>query len=29
LIQGNVVTEWAFGRVPLEGIGSPSTPAPE
>jgi NADP-reducing hydrogenase subunit HndB len=22
LIQGSVVTEWAFGRVPLAGIGS-------
>jgi NADP-reducing hydrogenase subunit HndB len=22
LIQGNVVTDWAFGRVPLAGIGS-------
>ncbi len=22
LVQGNVVTEWAFGRVPLAGIGS-------
>jgi NADP-reducing hydrogenase subunit HndB len=22
LIQGNIVTEWAFGRVPLTGIGS-------
>jgi NADP-reducing hydrogenase subunit HndB len=22
LIQGNIVTEWAFGRVPLAGIGS-------
>jgi NADP-reducing hydrogenase subunit HndB len=29
LVQGNVVTEWAFGRVPLEGIGSSSTPASE
>jgi len=24
LIQGNVVQEWAFGRVPLEGIGTAS-----
>ena len=23
LIQGNVVSEWAFGRVPLSGIGDP------
>jgi NADP-reducing hydrogenase subunit HndB len=23
LVRGNVVTEWAFGRVPLGGIGSP------
>ena len=22
LVQGNIVTEWAFGRVPLAGIGS-------
>ena len=22
LVQGNIVTEWAFGRVPLQGIGS-------
>jgi NADP-reducing hydrogenase subunit HndB len=29
LIRGDVVTEWAFGRVPLEGIGSPSTPDSE
>ena len=29
LIQGKIVTEWAFGRVPLEGIGSSSTPASE
>lgn len=29
LVEGNVVTEWAFGRVPLEGIGAPSTPASE
>jgi NADP-reducing hydrogenase subunit HndB len=29
LVNGNVVAEWAFGRVPLEGIGSPSTSASE
>ena len=27
LIQGNVVNEWAFGRVPLEGIGAPDQQA--
>jgi len=27
LIKGNVVEEWAFGRVPLEGIGAPDQQA--
>ena len=27
LIEGNVVDEWAFGRVPLEGIGAPDQQA--
>ena len=27
LVNGNVVNEWAFGRVPLEGIGSPDQQA--
>lgn len=26
LVNGNVVAEWAFGRVPLDGIGSASQP---
>ena len=26
LVNGNVVAEWAFGRVPLEGIGTASQP---
>ena len=26
LVNGNVVGEWAFGRVPLEGIGTASQP---
>lgn len=24
LLKGNIVTEWAFGRVPLDGIGAAS-----
>jgi (2Fe-2S) ferredoxin len=24
LVEGNVVEEWAFGRVPLDGIGTAS-----
>jgi NADP-reducing hydrogenase subunit HndB len=27
LVQGNAVAEWAFGRVPLEGIGAASPQA--
>ena len=27
LIEGNVVEEWAFGRVPLAGIGAPDQQA--
>jgi NADP-reducing hydrogenase subunit HndB len=27
LIEGKVVNEWAFGRVPLDGIGAPDQPA--
>ena len=26
LVEGNVVDEWAFGRVPLDGIGTASQP---
>jgi NADP-reducing hydrogenase subunit HndB len=26
LVEGTVVEEWAFGRVPLDGIGAASQP---
>jgi len=28
LVQGRVVSEWAFGRVPLQGIGAPDQQEP-